>query len=206
LPLIYNTLVKYVNKDSDVLVASIAIRYLLDQLDTRQQKEIMISNLLRDLGDSNLYIKSELLMTLGLFYAEKTDDANAARLMAMAYHANRYNRLAFEKLNELIFEDIGPVPILQYLRLNIRQNPLDLDATLAFAKYAQETQLYDVAAGSYEYAADLLRFLHPNQNLPAGIYLDWIVCCLQYPAKQLRCLQLAEQFRKQAILTCKLRR
>ncbi|MBN2020123.1 MAG: hypothetical protein JW749_07855 [Sedimentisphaerales bacterium] len=195
--MLYNLLIKYVSKNSNSLVATNAIRFLLGQLDYREQKEKMISRLLLDLGDSNLYIKSELLTTYGLLYAEKADDVNAAKLMAMAYNANTYNHLAFEKLTELVPEQISPVLNLQYLRLNLRLNPIDLETALAFAQYAQRVQLYEVAAGSYEYAADLFRFLYPNQKLPAGIYLDWMTCCYNVPRYRNRCLQLAERFRKE---------
>lgn len=197
LQILYNTLIKYVNKTADFQVATNAIRYLLQQLDTRQQKEVLLSRLIRDLGDSNLAIKSELITALGLLYAERADDANAARTMAIAYSNNKYNRLAFEKLVELVPEQIGPVLNLEYLRLRIRQNPFDLDYAVAFAQYAKRVQLYEVGYGAYEYCTDLFRFLYPNQNIPADIYLDWMTCCYNVSRSQPMCLQLAEQFRKQ---------
>jgi hypothetical protein len=197
LQLVYDTLIKYVDKNADLMVASNAIRYLLQQLDSRQQKEILLSRLIRDLGDSNLYVKSELLTAFGLFLAEKADDANASRAFAMAYSANRYNRLAFEKLVELVPEQISPVLNLEYLRRKVRENPLDLVAAISFAQYARRVQLYELAAGSYEYCADLFRFLYPGRNVPADIFRDWMTSCYNVPRSRPYCLQLAEQFRRQ---------
>ena len=197
LPLLYYSLVKYVDKNADFLVATNAIKYLYQQLDTRQQKEILISRLLREMGNSNPAIKSELLTTMGLLFAEKSDDANATTAMAMAYNADKYNLLAFEKLAELVPEQISPVLNLQYFRLKLRENPLDLGTAIAFAQYAQRVQLYDIASGSYEYCADLFRFLNPGQDIPAGIYLDWMTSYYNVPRNRSMCLQLAEQFRKQ---------
>lgn len=197
LRLLYDTLIKYVGKNADHLVAANAVRYLLEQLNTRRQREIMLSRLIRDLGDSNPVITSELATELGLLYAERADDPNAARVLAIAYARNRYNQLAFEKLVELVPDQISPVSNLEYLRFKLRENPLDIDSAIAFAQYAQRVQLYDVAVGSYQYCADLFSFLFPDRQLPAAIYQDWMTSCYNASRGQSRCLQLAEAFRKQ---------
>ena len=198
LPMLYNSLIKYVNnKDADCQVATNAARYLLEQLDSRQQREILLGRLMQDIGESNPSVRSELATELGLLYAEKADDPNAARALATAYNWNRYNRLAFEKLVELTPEQISPVLYLEYLRLKLRENPLDIDTALGFAQYAQKVQLYDVAADSYQYCTDLFQFLYPGQDVPIAIYIDWMTSCYNTTRSQPRCLQLAEQLRKQ---------
>jgi hypothetical protein len=197
LQLLYDSLIKYVKKDADCLVASNAARYLLEQLDTRQQREQLLSRLIRDIGESNPAIRSNLATELGLMYAERADDPNAAKTLAIAYSWNRYNQLAYEKLVELVPEQISPVSNLEYLRFKIRANPLDIDSALAYAQYARKIGLYDIAAGSYQYSADLFNFLFPGRQAPTVLYIEWMTSLYNSPRNRPRCLQLAEEFRKQ---------
>jgi hypothetical protein len=192
---LYDTLIKYTDKNADLLVAANAARYLLNQLDSRQQREILLRRLIHDIGESNLSVSSEFATVLGLLYAEKADNTNAVMALATAYNWNRYNQLAFEKLVELAPDKINPMVNLEYLRLKLRKNPLDLGAALALAEYAQKTQLYELAVGSFQYCADLFQFLYPNQDVPVAIYIDWMTCCCNASQGQPKCLQLAEQFR-----------
>jgi hypothetical protein len=194
---LYDIFIKYTDKNADVLVSTNAARYLLNQLDSRQQRETLLRRMIQDVGESNNYVRSELATVLGLLFAEKADTASAITVFAAAYGWNRYNQLAFEKLAELAPDQIGPVLNLEYLRLKVRKNPLDLGAAIALAQYAQKTQLYDVATGSYEYCADLFRFLYPDQDVPTALYLDWMTSCYNAQRGQPKCVQLAEQFRKQ---------
>jgi len=192
---LYSTLIKYTDKNADLLVAANTARYLLNQLDSRQQRETLLRRLLQDIGESNSSVSSELATVLGLLFAEKADNANATRALATAYTYDRYNQLAFEKLVELAPDQISPVLNLEYLRLKLRKNPLDLGTALALAQYAQKIQLYELAVGSYQYCTDLFQFLYPGQDVPAAIYIDWMTSCYNVPRGQLKCLQLAEQFR-----------
>ncbi|MGA2094312.1 MAG: hypothetical protein ABSH16_13060, partial [Sedimentisphaerales bacterium] len=188
LQLLYDSLIKYVKKD---------VRYLLEQLDTRQQREQLLSRLIRDIGESNPAIRSNLATELGLMYAERADDPNAARTLAIAYSWNRYNQLAYEKLVELVPEQISPVSNLEYLRFKVRANPLDIDAAISYAQYARKIGLYDIAAGSYQYSADLFNFLFPGRQAPTVLYIEWMTSLYNSPRNRPRCLQLAEEFRKQ---------
>ena len=194
---VYDALIKYTDKNADVLVSTKAARYLLNQLDSRQQRETLLRRMILDIGESNLTVRSELAATLGLLYAEKADKTDAVSVFATAYSWNRYNQLAFEKLAELAPDQISPVLNLEYLRLKLRKNPLDLGAALTLAQYAQKIQLYDLATGSYEYCADLFQFMYPGQEIPTALYVDWMTSCCNVPRGQPKCLQLAEQFRKQ---------
>jgi hypothetical protein len=195
LQMLYDTLIKYTDKNADLLVATNTARYLLNQLDSREQRETLLRRLAQDIGESNYSVSSELATALGLLYAEKANNAGAIRVMATAYSWNKYNQLAFEKLAELAPEQISPVLNLEYLRLKLRKNPLDLGAALALAQYTQKMQLYDTAVGIYQYCADLFQFLYPDQDVPAAIYIDWMTSCYNAPRGQPKCLQLAEQFR-----------
>lgn len=193
----YDLLIKYIDKSADRKVATKAVRYLLEQLNTRMQRENLLSRLIRDIGDSNPVITSELATELGLLFAERADDANASTALAIAFNRDKYNQLAFEKLAEMVPEEISPITSLVYLRFKLRENPLDIDTALAFSQYAQRVQLYDVAADTYQYCSDLFSYLFPKQNLPIRVYLDWMTCCYNTPRGQLRCLQLAETLRKE---------
>ena len=57
-----------------------------------------------------------MLSTLGLLRLEVAD-ANGTGLLLMAYTANRYNRLAYAKLMELIPDKINAIAHLEHLRL-----------------------------------------------------------------------------------------
>jgi hypothetical protein len=197
LQLLYDSLIKYVQKDADCLVASNAARYLLEQLDTRQQREQLLARLIRDIGESNPAVRSELATELGLMFAERADDPNAIKTLAIAYTWNKYNQLAYEKLVELVPEQISPVSNLEYLRFKIRANPLDIDSAVAYAQYARKIGLYDISAGAYQYSADLFNFLFPGRQFPTVLYIEWMTSLYNSQRNQPRCLQLAEDFRKQ---------
>ena len=197
LQILYDTLIKYADKNADSLVATNAAKYLLNQLDSRQQRETLLRRMIQDIGQSNSFVSSELATTLGLLFAEKADNTNAIKAMAAAYGRNKYNQLAFEKLVELMPDQISPVLNIEYLRFKLRKNPLDLGVAIALAQYSQKIQLYDTAAGDYQYCADLFQFLYPGQNVPTAIYIDWMTCCYNTPRGKPKCLQLAEQFRKE---------
>ena len=197
LQMLYDTLIKYTDKNADSLVATNAAKYLLNQLDSREQRETLLRRMIQDIGKSNLTVCSELATALGLLFVEKADNTDALKAMATAYNWNKYNQLAFEKLVELAPDQINPVLNLQYLRFKLRKNPLDLGVAIALAQYSQKIQLYDTAAGNYQYCADLFQFLYPGQDVPTAIYIDWMTCCYNAPRGKPKCLQLAEQFRKQ---------
>ncbi len=195
--MIYDLLVKYVNKVSDLEVTDRAIRYLLEQLNSREQREVLLGRLIKELAPPNTPLSSELATLLGLLKAEKADDPNAIQLLAYAYRSDKYNRLAFEKLRELLPAPPGPTAQLEYLRLQLRKNPLALQAAMAFARYADKVQLYEVAADSYEYCAKLFEFHRPAEPLPDAIYLPLSLCCYNSPSFQHRCLQIAAQLRSE---------
>jgi hypothetical protein len=197
LQMLYDALIKYTDKNADSLIAINAAKYLLNQLDSRQQRETLLRRMIQDISESNYWVCSEIATALGLLYAEKADNSDAQNALGVAYSWNKYNQLAFEKLVELAPEKISPVLNLEYLRLKVRKNPIDLGAALTLAQYTQKIQLYEIAAGNYQYCADLFQFLYPDQEVPTAIYIDWITSCYNAPRGQPRCLQIAEQFRKQ---------
>ena len=197
--LIYNLLVKYTDKSADLDVIAQAVRYLLEKLDSREQREQMLLELLRSLGGKNPQLDSELATLLGLLMAEKTDYETAQYYFLQAYNKNKYNRLAFGKLAELIPDQLSPAAYLEQTRLALTENPLDIDAAMTFAQYAEHFQLYEVAADAYKYSADLFEYLYPSQPLPEAIYIAWMLNSYNTQKRQNQCLKIVEQLRQKGI-------
>ena len=194
--LVSQLLVQYLDESADLEVAKKAVGYLLDQTNSREAREQLLGWLLQSLGTKNPAMDSELGTLHGLLMAEKPDTNNAAIAIMDAYNNNKYNKLAFEKLTELMPEQINPAMRIEHLRLALRKNPLDIEAALAFAQYAEQLQLYDTAANAYAYCADLFGYFYPSEALPASIYLPWAISSYNTPRNQYRCLQIAESIRQ----------
>jgi tetratricopeptide (TPR) repeat protein len=194
--LLLNTFIDYMDQYADLAAATQTISYLLEQADSREQREEMLQQLLLNLRGKNAALDSELATLLGLLAAEKADQNTALSFFKQAYDNNKYNRLAFAKLVELAPEQITPSVYLEHIRLELAENPLDIEAALRFAQYAEKLQIYGLAADSYEYCADLFRFLQPSEPLPPYIYLPWALNCYNTQRNQHRCLQIAEQLRQ----------
>jgi tetratricopeptide (TPR) repeat protein len=194
--LVNNSLALYLDKSADFEPARQAVQYLLERLNSREQREQLLTGLSQNLNGKNACFDSEISTLLGLLMAEKAD-ANAAQYYFMqAYNSNKYNKLAFAKLVELAPEQIAPAIYLEHLRLALGENPFDLDAALAFAQYAERLQLYQTAADAYEYCARLFTYLHPSQELPPYIYLPWTLNSYNTQRNQHNCLQIASQLRQ----------
>ena len=193
--MVYYAIEDYVDKSADLEVVRCAIQFLLEQLNSREDREVLLKAMFKNLGEKNLVLRSELATLLGVLMAEKPDLNSAKFYLMQAYNNNRYNRLAFEKLAELIPEQISPVDYLEQKRLTLRENPLDIEATLAFAQYAERLELYEIAAGAYEYCADLFGYLYPSEPLPARIYLPMAISYYNTRQNQ-RCLQIAAEMRQ----------
>jgi tetratricopeptide (TPR) repeat protein len=194
--LVYNLLMDYVDESADVEVAKKAVVYLLAHLNTREQREKLLEQMLGTLGGKNTVFGSELSTLLGLLKAEKADLEAAEFYLMQAYQRNRYNKLAFAKLAELKPERIGPAIYLERLRLALRENPSDIEAALTFAQQAEQLQLYETAAGVYEYCADLFTYLYPSEALPVRIYLPWAINSYNTQRNQSKCLQIARRIQR----------
>jgi len=193
---VYRLLRNYLDESADLEVTKKAVRYLLEQLNSREEREKLLEELLRILDGKNTALDSELATLLGLLMAEKADMRAALAFFAQAYGNNKYNKLAFTKLAELVPKQIEPVIYLENLRSVLSENPLDIENALAFAQYAEQLQLYETAAGAYKYCADLFRFLYPSEALPANIYLPWAISNYNTQRNQHRCLQIASELRQ----------
>ena len=194
--MVRNLLANYVDKSADLEVIRKAVQYLLDRLDSREQREQLLQEMLQSLSGKNPVLDSELATLLGLLTAEKADFQTAQIYLLQALDSYRYNKLDFAKLAELAEGQLEPTIYLENLRFAFAENTVNLQAALGFAQYAESLQLYQTAADTYEYCADLFSYLYPSQLLPPDIYLPWAMSNYNTKRNQYRCLQIAAQFRQ----------
>jgi tetratricopeptide (TPR) repeat protein len=186
----------YVGESADRVIVGQAIRYLLDRRDSPDERQVLLERLVERIGNRNPAVDSDLATRLGLLMLEENDQEAGRFYLVQAYANNKYNRLAFATLAELAPDEIGPSIYLEHLRLIVREDPLDLNAALNFAQYAERLQLYDVASHSYRYCAELFRYLYPTEPLPPHVYLPWAISSYNTQRQQFICLQIAENVRK----------
>jgi tetratricopeptide (TPR) repeat protein len=192
--LVYQLLGDYANKygGTDLEPVRAAIRYLLGHLNSREEREQFLINMLKNLGGNYPVLDSDLSTSLGLLIAETPDVNSAQHYLLQAYYNNKYNKLAFSKLAELMPGQLAPGVYLEQLRLAVAENPTDLEAVLVFAQYAEQLQLYETAKGVYEYCVELYRYKNPTKPLPAYIYLPWAISCYNTQRNRHKCLQIVE--------------
>ena len=183
----------YVDESADLEIAGKAVRYLLERLDSREEREELLQKLQMSVGKKNAALASEMNTLLGILSIEKSDNEVATYYFMTAYNINRYNKLAFEKLSELVGDQLKQSIYLGYLRLVLSENPLNIEAALAFAQYARQVQLYQIASEAYEYCADLFGYLYPNEDMLQTIYLPWAISCYNTNRNQYKCLQIAKK-------------
>jgi len=186
----------YINPSADLEVAKSAIRYLLDRLDSRELREQFLQFVLQNVAGKNAALDSQLLTLLGSLKAETADDPNAAMFFMQAYQKNKYNKLAFSKLAELMAEQIDPATYLEQLRMVLGENPFNLEAAFAFAEYAEQLQLYNVASQAYQYCNELFAYLYPSRPLPQWLYLPWAMSSYNTQRDHYKCLQIAKDIRQ----------
>lgn len=194
--IIYKLLVSYVDSSANLAVVADAVQYLLEKLDTREQREQLLNQLRTELGKDNPALTSELDTLLALLLAEKSDIQAATAYFLDAFNKNNYNKLAFDKIKELIPNQITPVIYLSHLRLMVTLNPYNINAAFAYAQYAKQLQLYDLAANTYSYCHDLFQYLYPGQPVPESIYVPWSISCYNTAAGQNQCLKIVSEFRQ----------
>jgi hypothetical protein len=195
--LVQALLVQYVGEDADLQIAREAVRYLLDRLDSREQRELLLTALLQHFRSRNDPLESELYTSLGLLAVEKADFENAQLYFITAINKNKYNRPAFEKLHELTGDKMNAASYLEHLRYQLGENPLDLQAALAFAGYAQQLELFQTAVDAYAYCSELFEYLYPNEPLPQYIYLPWALNAYSSPRNPHKAAQIAQRVRSE---------
>lgn len=194
--MVFRLLIDYVDESADLEVAEKAIGYLLEQTNFREDREQLLGGLLQYLSNKNPVLESELATLLGALMVEKADMSSASYFLMQAFDDNKYNKLAFTKLAEIASEQLRPAIYLAQLRRRLTENPLNIDAAMDFAGYAEQLQLYQTAADTYEYSAQLFGYLYPSQPLPASVYLPWALSSYNTERGQHKCLQIAAEFQQ----------
>ena len=189
---------EYLDEKSDLEVLRSIVNYGLDQLNTREQREEYLANMLSKIGKNNPAFASEVGTQLAILDIEKGDTEAAKTRLIRAYDWYPYNTLAYEKMDQIFSESeliLPPVIYASELRRRMILNPAGIGTTLAFADYAQQLGVYDVAASAYEYAARLYAFMYPADQIPASIYLPWAIACYNTPHNKMKCFEIAEMVR-----------
>ncbi len=187
------------DKSADLELGRKAVGYLLEQLNSREEREQILEKLSRNLGERNAGLNSELSTLLGLLKAERADIELASPFFIQAYNYNKYNKLAFAKIVEMMPDQVDPSVYLEHLRLILGENPLDIERALVFAQYAEQLQLYDAASEAYRYCAKLFKFSYPSQTLPDSLYLPWMINSYNTQRNPSKCLQIISELRQEGI-------
>jgi hypothetical protein len=189
-------LVNYLDQQlTDTEVARGMVRYLLEYMNSREEREGILIDLFRLVSDKNKELGSDIAVEQGLLAAERGDVRGAADRFAAASKLNPYNELACSKLAEAGQGKLSPSFYAGQLRLAMAKNPLDLQAALAFAAFMEGQESYVMAASAYEYAADLYLYLYPGQKVQAEIYQPLALCYFNQEAKADKCVKVADAVR-----------
>ena len=188
----------YVNERSNLAIADNAVAYLIDNLNTRPEREELLLKLVGYFQEKNQPFTSALTTYLGLLRIESGDLATARDFLLGALRLDPYNRQAFADFLEMdshAEQAPDPAPIALQFRRFMTANPYDLNAAVIFANYLHDHTVYDLAAEAYAYCADLYHYLEGQKPLPSDIYRPWLFCCLRSEKKVNECHAIAQQVR-----------
>ncbi|MBN2512457.1 MAG: hypothetical protein JXB18_05915 [Sedimentisphaerales bacterium] len=194
---------RYMDDNADLDVAALALNCVIEQADTRQEREALLSRSLGRLAASNPVFASDVAAQLGLYAAEKADYAGAASQFDYAVHLNPYNLLAVSKLMDLTQPPTANTAVTEKLildRLVLTVNPGSLQAAMGFAQTAYHAGLYELAAEAFAYAAGLYEYLEPGKGLHEEIALGWIQSCYLTSSRQMQCAGIAQRMREQGVV------
>lgn len=189
---------RQIDVQADLQVLTNAVRCLLEQQNSRLDREVLLEQLLRQYGQKNKALASDLAAQLGLLAVEKADMQSAMDWLSYAYELNPYNQLAFVKLQELSSGQnlsLKPEVYLTQLRLAIDLDPYNLNYVLLYADTLKRMQSYEIASQVYEYAAKVYAFHYPEKPLDETLFLSWVLCCYQVPRQESKCIRIVEQYR-----------
>lgn len=189
---------QYIGPDANLETAYQAVRCMLEELNSRPEREVFLDKMIRRYSSSEPAFISELSTQLGLLLAEKSDTQTALNFLAAAVQLNSFNQLAFSKLKELAGEDFSIPPSAELLRIRraITLNPYDLESSALYADTLERMQIYDLAADAYKYAADVHHFLYPDRALAPEILHSWMLSCYHGTRQEKKCLEIAEKYRQ----------
>jgi hypothetical protein len=191
------SLQKYLRADSDLIAAFEGTKYVVNQQNTREEREAAMGLIANSIASRNPVFFSEIATELGLLYIEQAKTTEALELFNSAYSRNPYNRLAFTKFIELSPDSVSDVTAASHFRFMLQNNPLDTNAATNLANYLYGMELYNAAYAGWEYCADLYSYMNPQAPLPASIYIPWALSALRSEGNLSQCLQIAARVRLQ---------
>ncbi len=193
--LVKGLLRSYVDEDSDMQIVNEAIKYLLGQVDSREEKQKLLNDLLKRFKNKNDVLASDIHLKLGELALEIADSNTATGHFFEAYNKNSYNRLAFEKFIQSPDVNVLVINYFENFRNSLAENPLDIQTAITFGSYAQRYELFQVASEAYAYAAKLYGYLYEDKPLPQYIYLPWAMNNYSSKRNPTATLQIAKQVR-----------
>ncbi|OHB52674.1 MAG: hypothetical protein A2Y12_03180 [Planctomycetes bacterium GWF2_42_9] len=173
--LIKVALEKYLNigRTADLDVALKGVKYLLEKLESREDRQIFLQTLLDKYGKTNEFFASEVATQMGFLCSETADVNNAQKYFFYAFSTNLYNRSAFNALAQYSTTDkqvLSATAYLQSFRLAVRVNPLDIDSAYDFSRLAESLGLFSAASAGYRYCIQANNYLNPASSYPAEYY------------------------------------
>jgi hypothetical protein len=187
-------LINYLDRQPETEVARSMVRYLLEGMDTIEERERVLSDMQNLVTGKNSVLASDIATERGIMMCEKNAIKPAILVFIAACRLNPYNELAFAKLAE-VGDNVTPSFVACKLRLAMAKNPVDLKGSFAFASFMESQGSYIIADRAYEYTADLYQYLNPGGHLPAEIYMPWTLCCYWQNDRTDQCLAIAEMVR-----------
>jgi len=192
---IQNLLVKYADDTADLEVVRLAVQYVVERFNYREQRERYYQDMLKLIGMRNKALGSEISTQLGLLAAERADQENAEAYLMQAYNGDPFNETAFKALLESSSQPMPAALYVRHLRMMMIKNPYDIEAAFAFANETYAIGLYEIAANGFEYCWSLFKELHPGDSMPFAIYRPWALSCLNDPKKLSECGRIAQLVR-----------
>lgn len=171
--MVFFALNNYISSAKDLAPAESAVRYLMGKANTREQRQSLLDELIRTVGEQNRLLGSDLYLERGFLSAETADSNSAMQYFMRSYDLNPFNSLAFDKIVELSEGDLNPAGVIRQMFLRVVHDRLDLSSAAAAGDYCYGLGLYEQAYQAYRYAAGCYEYLYPERNLPASIYIPW---------------------------------
>lgn len=200
---ILQTLKQYLDYKADLDIASGALACVVDQVDSRQEREAILTRLLSPMASANPTFGSDIATQLGLYAVEKADQVGAIGQFEYAVQLNPYNVLAQSKLMELRRPQTANgewAEKLSWFRLKLVANPTDLPAAVGFGQAAYQAGLYELAAKAFEYASNLDAFIRPGAAMPEEIAIGWAESSYFSSPHASQCLAIADKLRQAGVV------
>jgi hypothetical protein len=185
----------YYNEAKNTGLLRRSIDYIVSRMKYKKQQEQFLRSLIIKDKRVSHHLRSDLKTQLGLMYYEQPDPNIAKSYLREAWNDSKYNQLAFDKLMALAPDEVTPQMHFEHLRYVVQEDPLNMQAALDFAQYAERLEIYSIAAGGYQYSVDLYRYLNPGQPLPSYLYLPWAMSCHNSQQKRHQVFDIAESIR-----------